>query len=76
MRFYRVVLHTDAGVSAGFGWATSMDGARAIAREAINNDPQEYREYGPPEIEPVNITPNRAGILSALIKYASHEANG
>lgn len=76
MKFYRVSYSVDGGNSGGFSWHTSKRESQARAKEAIENDPQEYKVSEPPRIEEVEIVPTKKGILAALKRYAEHEANG
>ena len=67
MKFYRVhfVNHAEMG-SQGYEFFTSK---RAAEKKA--------REYGPTaEVEEIQVTPTRAGILDALNRYGSHPDNG
>jgi len=80
MTFYRVRYSTEGGSSAGYSWHTSRrDADRALAA-AIANDPAEYADDArvrmEDRIQPVTITPTKAGILAALRQFASHEQNG
>ena len=77
MKFYRVSYSQDGGNSGGYSWHTSKADAQRAARQGYENDPQEYDGLDTrPQVEAVEITPTKAGILAALEAYASHEANG
>lgn len=71
MRFYRVAYFDWDGEHRGYGWFTSHRDANRDARsyERRNEDCDAH-------VGEVDIMPTKAGILSALNRYASHEDNG
>lgn len=70
MRFYRVHAEVEGGISGGFGWHTAKSKAEREARKLA-------KAGGPPcEVEVVEVTPTKAGILRALRRYAAHPDNG
>lgn len=75
MKFYRVAYRQDGGNSAGFSWHTSRREAERRQRQAVADDPGEY-DIGIPEIDVINVTPTKAGILEALNYYAGVPDNG
>ena len=77
MKFYRVSYSQDGGNSGGYSWHTSRAEAETEARVAYENDRREYDGLNTrPQIDLIEITPNKRGILAALRVHASHEANG
>lgn len=78
MKFYRVRYSCEGGNSAGYSWHTSQAAALKAAKEAVENDPEEYRQdrSGFPEMEEIEIENTKKGILSALTLYAGHADNG
>ncbi len=82
MRFYRVSYSKEGGNSGGFSWHTSKRDAYAAARRDYDQDPAEYDLHGTrgasiaERVDPIEIACNRAGILDALQRYASHCDNG
>ena len=82
MWFYRVSYSKEGGNSGGYSWHTSKRGAVAAAKADYEQDPAEYDQHASrgasiaERIEPIEIACNRAGILDALQRYASHCDNG
>jgi hypothetical protein len=71
MKFYRLHLLHNYGESAGYQWFTvHTDAEKAKASWCDTED----KDTG--EIEPIAITPTKAGLLAALNHYASHCDNG
>ena len=68
MKFYRVRHYVEDGSSGGHTWTTSKDEAQRAVREHAKLNPGGEAS----EIEPVDITPTKAGILAALNHYAAH----
>jgi hypothetical protein len=71
MRFYRVHPTTEGGNSAGFQFFTTRHDANKFARQYTRDNPDESAE-----IDVVEVTPTKLGILDTLNRYASHELNG
>lgn len=78
MKYYRVSYSVFGGNSGGYSWHTSRAAAIMAAKRDFNVDPAEYdNEFKPDNrIEVVTVTPTKAGILSALNRYAAHADNG
>jgi hypothetical protein len=83
MKFYRLHMTCENGISAGFRWFTTARDAVTAERQhrAQNTDPNapEGETPGAPfeaSCEIVNIEPTKAGILAALNAFASHADNG
>lgn len=84
MRFYRLHCRCEGGISGGVEWFTSRRQAERSRREHIANAKlaeldQDFLGAGenePDEIEELDITPTKSGILLALKRYASHPDNG
>jgi hypothetical protein len=73
MKFYRVHVTVECGVSTGYEYFTSKYGAaRAVREWEIHRG----EETGSAEIEVIEIAPTKAGILHALNAYAAHADNG
>lgn len=69
MRFYRVYVTIDHGVSGGSEWFATKRKAEKRARD--------YPEGEEPYVvEEVFVEPTKAGILAALNQHASHPDNG
>lgn len=66
MRFYRVENYNDHDSSLGFEWFVNRKAAEAAAA-ALGTQR---------DVEVVEITPTKAGILKALESYAAHPDNG
>jgi hypothetical protein len=71
MRFYRVHLMEDSGVSAGFEWFISENKARKRAKSW-----EGVKSTMSATVESVDIELTEDGVLTALNKYASHNDNG
>lgn len=71
MRLYRVHLDSEQEGSQGFAWASSR---REANRKAV--DFERSLRDGTTTIEEVTITTDKAGVLRALNRYASHPDNG
>ena len=72
MRFYRNHYGAEGGGSGGYSWHTRRREAEATAAA-------ERRALGEPLHEvakPVEINPDKKGILAALQRYAIHPDNG
>ena len=71
MKFYRVSLFGDTQVSFGFEFFSTK-------REALRKVREEKTEDGIDDavMDEINVTPTKAGILTALKRYASHPDNG
>lgn len=74
MRFYRVPLYTEGGISNGFLWGTNRREVERAARRTI--EPGDGEEDLPGPVQTVEIKPTRRGIYRALCFYASHPDNG
>lgn len=72
MRVYRVHYYDHAEGSRGFCWFTNKRAAERAAREVRKRD----GATSEPEVEAFDIALTRAGLVSALIAYASHPDNG
>ena len=72
MKFYRVAIFTEHGISAGFSWHT----ARRDAEHAVVVHQADDEDERKPEIEEIELQPTKAGLLRALNRYASHPDNG
>lgn len=72
MKFYRVALYCDFGVSAGYEFTLTRKEAERIGREHSAS----LDESAGYVVESVEVSPGRLGIISALRKYASHPDNG
>lgn len=70
MKFYRVHFTYEYGTSGGYTFFTSKRAAEKYRREC------DVREENGGEIDEINITPTRKGILDALNRYADHPDNG
>jgi hypothetical protein len=73
MRFYRVHRWDQAGDPPSSGFVFFTTKAKAMKFKRDFNARYDSREA---EIEVLDITPNKRGILRALERYASHENNG
>ncbi len=72
MKLYRLHLHVEMGCSGGFEFFTSRREAERRKRELdAQNDPVDAAE-----IDEIEITPTKSGILAALNRYADHPDNG
>lgn len=78
MKFYRVHLTAEAGVSVGSEWFTSERAANARKAEwkRQNRGVSDADETADSKVEVFDIQPTRSGILKALNLYASHPDNG
>jgi len=89
MRLYRIHITSSDEGSRGFEWFSSKaEAERAASKYVRENQPEEEKEdyyanlgrrvVAPdrPEIEPVEFTTTKAGILEMLRVYASHPDNG
>jgi len=74
-KFYQVRYSQEGGNSGGFSWHTSHRAAVDAVKEAVANDPTEYKNE-PPEISLIEIDSTKLGILEALRSFASHPNNG
>lgn len=74
MRFYRVHFRFDGGSSDGYQFFTSKRESERSRSEAIRN--AGCVEDEPDEVEEIEVTPTKAGILEALNRLASHADNG
>jgi|GEM_PF-6644621 len=74
MRFYRVHVRSEGGLSAGYLWFTSHKDAWKAKRQHDAQADVELDHADDPES--VQIEPTRDGILSALREWASHADNG
>jgi hypothetical protein len=70
MRFYRLHRRTGGGISGSFQFYTRRADAERDGRAWAK---QEFEGW---EVDVVDVTPTKAGILRALEKYASHADNG
>jgi len=73
MRFYRVHRWDHAGEPPSDGFEFFTTKAEAIKFKRDSDARSDCHEA---EIEVLDITPNKIGILGALVRYASHECNG
>lgn len=79
MKFYRADLRGESGTSFGFEWFTSKRDAVSKAKEWLTTPPLNgglLDDTATAEIEEFEIAPTKAGILSALNRYAAHPDNG
>lgn len=75
MRFYRVHDYSPFEGSGGFEFFTSK--AEALKRALELYDPERHGDdKSTIDIEVVDVTPTKNGILSALNVWASHPDNG
>lgn len=73
MRFYRLHFHKEGGNSDGYEWFTSLAPAKRAKREQDSAvDPDDACD----EVEVVDVTPTKDGILFALREFGSHANNG
>ncbi len=78
MRFYRVHLYSHGEGSDGYRFfTTKAEAMKAKGQfDAQSDDYRDDWESLDAEIDVLDITPNKRGILRALERYASHERNG
>ena len=82
MRFYKVSIVDDGEGHQGAEWFRTKREAERCARENtyyIARDPHKIQDMTvdqTAEIEVVDVTPTKAGILRALRDHASHPDNG
>ena len=78
MKFYRVHLYGDTGVSFGYEWFTSRKEAEQRKRELDDERSDSDKADGMDEAEITEhlIEPTKAGILAALNRLANHPNNG
>ena len=74
MKFYKLHLRADAGVSFGFNYFTSRHEAERTARDWM----AESKEPGDCDanVVEIEVTPTKLGILAALNQHARHPDNG
>jgi hypothetical protein len=75
MRFYQVHMTHEAGESAGYSYHTSKRDAEQAMAHWRSNDPGPDLDHDA-SITEIEIRPTKAGILSALKRFASHNDNG
>lgn len=75
MRFYQLHRTHEAGVSAGYSYYASKREAQSALATWRKNSPGDVQDQTG-TIEPIEVTPTRAGILAALNRYAGHADNG
>lgn len=75
MRFYRVSISVNGGNSGGFYWYTTRREAEARKRGDDRDNRDEVGE-APADIDVIDVTPTKAGILDALRRFASYPDNG
>jgi len=80
MKYYRLDMHHEYGTSVGYQFFTNRREAEKAFREYMS-PPEKWDEEwvvsrSGTEIEVIEITPTRDGILHALNLYASHADNG
>jgi hypothetical protein len=80
MRFYRLNKLHENGESAGYEFFGDRREVEKAFREWMTppekGDEEWVTSREGTEIETINITPTRAGILRALQRYATHADNG
>lgn len=77
MTLYRVTYRKEGGASDGYTWHSSRREALALAARAARDNPQEYgTEPASERVEPIELTPTKAGILQLLSTYATYADNG
>lgn len=74
MTFYRVTFYNTFDGTAGYSWHTSKASASKSSAEWIASCDGDATASA--EIEAVEITPTKQGILDALNTYAKHADNG
>jgi hypothetical protein len=75
VKFYKLHRTHEAGISAGLEYFTSRRAAESALSIWRRNSPGDVEDQTG-EIEVIEVEPTRAGILSALNKYANHADNG
>ena len=78
MKIYRLDYRTFQGTSAGFSFHSSARAATTARLHAetvsVNNDePISAKESS---VVQISVTPDKAGIIAALNKWAGHPDNG
>ena len=73
MKFYRVHTCVECSTSSGYEFFTNKADAERAVREWTTG---EALRTDTAEIDVIEITPTKAGILHALNTYAAHADNG
>lgn len=82
MRFYKVSIVDEGDGNKGAEWFRTKREAERCARKKTYYSPRDpsclydMTVNQTAEVEAVDITPTKAGILTALRRYASHPDNG
>lgn len=74
MKIYRVSLWSDSGDgSTGYSYHSSKREAEKAARE---NRSAKSNDSPDPDVEVIDVSPTRAGIIKVLNRYGGHPDNG
>jgi hypothetical protein len=79
MKFFRVHLYEGNEGSAGYVFETTLPAARrrvAEFKRSVKERPADRRGAVDCDIDPIEVEPNKTGILKALNRYAGHPDNG
>lgn len=71
MRLYRISFADAQGMHMGYAFAGNLKAAAKARVDFLDNCPD-----GKAEIEPIEVTRTRSGIIAALNQYADHPNNG